>query len=153
MKQMRGSAVRRLAVVPLALALVAAACGKSSRPSAGSSPTAQALSGTLNASGATFPLPFYEEAINQFKQEHSGVVINYAGGGSGKGRTDLQNKLVDFAGSDGLIKPEDLPKYPGKVLYFPTVAAPITVSYNLPDVKTLKVTPELLAKIFQREIK
>src|SRR5919201_4918925 len=113
MKQMRGSAVRRLAVVPLVLAFAAAACGKSSGPKAGSSPTAQALSGTLNASGATFPLPFYEEAINQFKQSHSQVTINYAGGGSGKGRTDLQNKLVDFAGSDATIKAEELPKYPG----------------------------------------
>lgn len=153
MKQMRGSAARRLAVVPVALALAAAACGKSSGPSSSGSPTAAALSGTLNASGATFPLPFYEEAISAFTQDKSGVTINYAGGGSGKGRTDLQNKLVDWAGSDATIKPEELPKYPGKILYFPTVAGPITVSYNLPDVKTLKVTPEVLAKIFQREIK
>src|SRR5436309_13956434 len=115
MKQMRGSAVRRLAVVPLALAFAAAACGKSSGPKAGSSPTAQTLSGTLNASGATFPLPCYDEAISQCKQQHSGVVINYAGGGSGKGRTDLQNKLADVAGSDATVKPEELPKYPGHV--------------------------------------
>src|SRR5207249_9967714 len=39
MKQMRGSAVRRLAVVPFALALAAAACGKSAGPRSGSSPT------------------------------------------------------------------------------------------------------------------
>lgn len=81
------------------------------------------------------------------------MTINYAGGGSGKGRTDLQNKLVDFAGSDGLIKAEDKPKYPGTVLYFPTVAGPITVSYNLPGIDNLKLTPDVIAKIFQREIK
>ena len=153
MKRTRESAVRRLAVVPLALALAAAACGKNSTSPGGGSSTAKALSGTLNASGATFPLPFYEEAIGKFTEEQSGVTINYAGGGSGKGRTDLQNKLVDWAGSDGLIKAEDLPKFPGKVLYFPTVAGPITVSYNLPDVKTLKLTAEVIAKIFQRQIK
>src|SRR5918911_1924309 len=113
MKQMRGSAARRLAVVPLALALAAAACGKSSSPgSTGASPSAAALSGTLNGSGSTFQLPFDEEAISSFTQDKQGVTINYAGGGSGKGRTDLQNKLVDWAGSDATIKPEELPKYP-----------------------------------------
>ena len=38
-------------------------------------------------------------------------------------------------GSDSTVKPEDMPKYKGPFLYFPTVAAPITVSYNLSGVK------------------
>ena len=66
-------------------------------------------------------------------QANPGVTVNYAGGGSGKGLTDLQHKLVDFAGTDAPIPTSDLPKYGGAqaILYFPTVAAPITVSYNL----------------------
>jgi phosphate transport system substrate-binding protein len=80
--------------------------------------------------------------------------VTYAGGGSGKGRTDLQEQLVDFAGSDGLVKTEDVAKYKGGAfLYFPTVTAPITVSYNLSGVDTLKLSPEVIAKIFQRQIK
>ena len=43
-------------------------------------------------------------------------------------------------------------KYKGPFLYFPTVAAPITVSYNLSGVKNLQLSPETLAKIFQGEI-
>jgi phosphate transport system substrate-binding protein len=153
-KRTREVASRRLAVVPVALALAVAACGKDSTDRGGeSSRTGKALSGTLNASGATFPLPFYEEAIDRFTERNPDVTISYAGSGSAKGRTDLQNRLVDFAGSDGLIKPEDLSKFPGKVLFFPTVAGPITISYNLADVKTLKLTPELVAKIFSRQIK
>jgi phosphate transport system substrate-binding protein len=35
----------------------------------------------------------------------------------------------------------------------PTVAAPITVSYNLSGVDKLQLSPETLAKIFQRDIK
>jgi len=108
---------------------------------------------TLNASGATFPMPFYEEAIAAFSGKHPGVTINYAGGGSGKGRTDLQTGVVDFAGSDGLVKAEDVAKYKGEFLYFPTVAAPITVSYKLDGVDTLQLSPETIARIFQREIK
>jgi phosphate transport system substrate-binding protein len=153
MQRTRQSITRRAAVLPLALALGLAGCARSGTNTTGAEPTTKTLSGTLNASGATFPQAYYEEVIAAYTQDNPDVTINYAGGGSGKGRTDLQNKLVDFAGSDGLIKPEDKPKYPGTVLYFPTVAGPITISYNLQGVGNLKLTPDVIAKIFQREIK
>jgi phosphate transport system substrate-binding protein len=38
-------------------------------------------------------------------------------------------------------------------LYFPTVAAPITVSFNLSGVDKLKLDADTIAKIFQRQIK
>ena len=81
------------------------------------------------------------------------MTINYGGGGSGKGRQDLADQVVDWAGSDGVIKPEDLPKFKGgDVLYFPSVLAPITLSYNLDGVDKLQLTPAVVAKIFQRQI-
>jgi phosphate transport system substrate-binding protein len=134
-----------------------AACGggdSSSSTARGSTSDASKLAATtLNASGATFPQPFYEQMIATFSEKHGGVTINYGGGGSGKGRTDLQTGVVDWAGSDGLVKADDVPKYKGEFLYFPTVAAPITVSYKLAGVDTLQLSPETIAKIFQREIK
>jgi phosphate transport system substrate-binding protein len=163
----------RGAAVVLSLTLAAAACGGDDSDSSsgatttaagGSSETTKAgsatttpedeapISATLNASGATFPAAFYEEAIAAYKDRQSGVTINYAGGGSGKGRTDLQEQQVDFAGSDGLVKDEDKPKYKGgEFLYFPTVAAPITVSYNA-DIDELKLSADTIAKIFQGQI-
>jgi phosphate transport system substrate-binding protein len=111
-------------------------------------------SGTLNASGATFPQAFYESAIEGFKEEVPGVTINYGGGGSGKGRQDLADQVTDFSGTDGVIKAEDLAKYKGgEVLYFPTVLAPITLSYNLSGVDSLELTPEQVAKIFELQTK
>ncbi len=105
---------------------------------------------TLNASGATFPKAFYDEAIIEFEDAQPKVTINYAGGGSGKGRTDLQEQQVDFAGSDGLVKDEDRPNYKGgEFLYFPTVAAPITVSFNVSGVDKLQLSADTIAKIFQ----
>jgi phosphate transport system substrate-binding protein len=74
------------------------------------------------------------------------VTINYQGNGSGAGRTDFVNGVVDFAGTDALYKATD-PQPPKPFLYFPTVVAPITVSYNLSGVK-LKLSPETAAKIF-----
>ena len=138
-----------------------AACGKSSNDSSSksngstnaTSSGAKLAATTLNASGATFPQPFYEQVIAKFSEKNSGVTINYGGGGSGKGRTDLQTGVVDWAGSDGIVKPEDVPKYKGPFLYFPTVAAPITVSFNLTGVDSLQLSPDTVAKIFLRQIK
>ena len=110
------------------------------------------VSATLNASGATFPQAFYEAAIEAFAEEAPDVTINYGGGGSGKGRQDLADQVVDWAGTDGLIKEEDVAGFKGgEVLYFPTVLAPITLSYNL-DVDALELTPEQISQIFQREV-
>ena len=152
---------RRALIGILSLALVASACGSDSSSATtttggGTATTAAGggsdLSATLNASGATFPKTFYEEAIAGFTEANTGVTINYAGGGSGKGRQDLADQIVDFAGTDGTIKDADLPGFKGgDVLYFPTVVAPITVSYNL-GVDGLQLSPATIAKIFQREI-
>ena len=157
----RRNPLRLLAPI-LALALVAGACGSDDKSDTGTDTTAPStpetteaeLSATLNASGATFPQAFYEEVIAGYKEVQPGVTVNYGGGGSGKGRQELQDQVVDFAGSDGLVKPEDVAKFKGgEFLYVPTVAGPITVSYNLPDVSELKLDAPTVAKIFQREIK
>ncbi|HEV8627857.1 MAG TPA: phosphate ABC transporter substrate-binding protein PstS [Acidimicrobiia bacterium] len=155
---MKRTRIPSLFLIPFLMVGLLAACGDDKSPSSeaskGSTSDASKLAATtLNASGATFPAPFYEQVIAKFSEKHSGVTINYGGGGSGKGRTDLQTGVVDFAGSDGLVKAEDVPKYKGPFLYFPTVAAPITVSYKLDGFDSLQLSPETIAKIFQREIK
>lgn len=154
---MRRTRIPVLALTAFSMLGLLAACGggddASDSTSKGSTNDAKLASATLNASGATFPQPFYEQVIASFAEKHPGVTINYGGGGSGKGRTDLQTGVVDFAGSDGLVKAEDVAKYKGAFLYFPTVAAPITVSYHVEGVDSLQLSPETIARIFSREIK
>ena len=150
----------------LGLALVGAACGDSGEAAptttlAPGATTAQGVtttkpaevSGTINGSGATFPKAFYDEMIVAFKKAQPKATVNYAGGGSGAGRTALQGGTVDFAGSDGLVAAADVSKYKGAFVYVPTVSAPITLSYNLAGVDNLQLSPETIAKIFQRDIK
>lgn len=152
----RGTQLRIFSLVAAMSTLILGACSQDpgSQNKGGASTETIDITATLNASGATFPMPFYEEAIAAFREVAPNITINYAGGGSGKGRQELADQVVDFAGSDGLVKPEDVAKFKGGTfLYFPTVAAPITVSYNLPGVDALKLSPELVARIFQREIK
>ncbi len=162
MPHRRRKQVMTAGVAAVATALSLAACsssgssspsGGSSSPAAGSSSGA-ALSGTLNASGSTFQTTYQEAAIQAFKSVQSGMTINYGGGGSGKGRTDLASGVVNFAGSDSPISSADLPQYKGKtVLYFPVFLGPITMSYNLSGVSNLKLTPKVIAEIFSAKIK
>jgi len=109
---------------------------------------------TLNASGSTFQKPYQEAASVDFMKASKDVKINYGGGGSGKGRQDLADQVVDFAGADSPYKDADLAKNKGgDVLYFPVLLGAITVSYNLDGVDKLQLSPATVAKIFQREIK
>lgn len=106
----------------------------------------------LKGSGATFPNNFYQAAIQVYQADRPDITITYDAKGSGAGQTDLQGNLVQWAGSDDPVDDEDLPKFRGEFLYFPTVAAPITVAYNVAGLPKLALSPETLAKLFTRAV-
>jgi len=136
-----------------AVALSLAACSSSSTTNGGGSGSSS-LSGTLNGSGSTFQLTFQQTAIQSFKSIQPNMTVNYGGGGSGKGRTDLAGNVVQFAGSDTAPIPSDeVSEFKGKtVLYFPILVGPITMSYNLSGVSSLKLDGPVIADIFQGKI-
>lgn len=145
----------------IACALLLVGCGSKKDPGGGAtgsagSTGAGAPSGdvTLNASGSTFMKAYQESAIEAFTKAHGNIKINYGGGGSGKGRTDLAEMVTDFAGSDSAFKDEEAAKAKGgPVLYFPVLLGAISVTYNVDGVDKLQLSPETIAKIFQRDIK
>jgi phosphate transport system substrate-binding protein len=109
---------------------------------------------TLNGSGSTLSKPFQEVAIDQFTKKHKDITINYGGGGSGKGRQDLADMVVDFAGSDSPFKDAEAARAKGgPILYFPILLSPIAVVYNVGGVDKLQLSAPTIAKIFQRQIK
>ncbi len=135
-----------------AMALSLAACSSSSSSSGGGS-SSSSLSGTLNASGSTLQLVYQQAAIQAYKTVQPSMTVNYGGGGSGKGRTDLASGVVQFAGSDSPIPSDEVANFKGKtVLYYPILISPITVSYNLSGVTGLKLTAPVIADIFQAKI-
>jgi len=82
------------------------------------------------------------------------MTVNYGGGGSGKGRTDLASSTVNFAGSDSPIPSKEASNFTGKtILYFPVIIGPITMAYNLSGVSNLKLSPSTIAGIFSGKIK
>jgi phosphate transport system substrate-binding protein len=151
---------RRLALVGVALAaLVLAGCGggndnggnSSSGGSTGGSNLAS-LSGELKGSGSSFQDAFDQEVISAFKQAAPNVTVTYNAVGSGTGKKEFGQGLTDFGGTDSLVKDSD-GVAAGSFYYIPTVAAPITVSYNLSGVDKLQLSPDTLAKIFSTNIK
>jgi phosphate transport system substrate-binding protein len=147
-----------------AVGLLSAACGSDSQSEASGGTTGatsggsgaaldyESLSGTLNGSGATFPSAFYEEAIGAFQEVGPDLEVLYGGGGSGTGKTNLADGVSDWAGSDSLVSEKDMGKFTRPFFYVPTVAAPITVSYNLDGVDELKLSPDTVAGIFMGQI-
>jgi phosphate transport system substrate-binding protein len=144
------------------VALLAAACSSSTTtappagggsPTAASSPTGSNVSGKVNGAGSTFQLTFQQAAISAFKSTDPNITVAYDGVGSGSGRADLYAGTVNYAGSDSTIPSTEESKLNGrKVLYFPVLIGPITMAYNLPGVSNLKLTPAVIAQIFQSKI-
>ena len=144
----------RLVLVGVALAVLAG-CGSNSGDNGGTSGGDNAngsnLSGELKASGASFPDAYYQEVISAFKEKAPDVTVTYNAVGSGTGKKEFGQGLTDFAGTDSTVKPDDgVPA--GSFVYVPTVAGPITVSYNLSGVDKLQLSPDTLADIFQAKI-
>ena len=62
------------------------------------------LSGSLTASGASFPDAFYQEVIAEFAEVAPNVTVTYNATGSGTGKSEFGEGLTDFAGTDSLVK-------------------------------------------------
>ena len=94
----------RLLIAAAGLAVVLAACG-SSGGGGGSS------SSTLDGGGSSFQKNFDEAVIAAYANKSPDVTVNYAASSSGTGKSALQTKNVDWAGSDSLPKPGELSSY------------------------------------------
>ncbi len=135
-----------------ALSLLVAACGSSTSTTGTTSSTSS--SATISGAGSTFAAPVYEQW--GASGSASGVTVNYQAVGSGAGITALEGKTVDFGASDPPLKAEEATAL-GKVgepVQIPMFLGAITVSYNLPGVKTgLKLDGTTIADIYLGNIK
>jgi phosphate transport system substrate-binding protein len=170
---MKGNPVKltphaRLAAVAIVGALALSACGSddNSGSTSGTSEggdAAACASGTLNGEGSSAQKNAIDEAIATFGEKCADAKVNYNPTGSGAGIKQFNAAQVDFAGSDsalkteakdGVVEADDAKKRCGgnAAWNLPLVAGPIAVSYNLPGVEGVTLTPDVAAKIFKGEI-
>ena len=115
-------------------------------------------SGTLTASGSTAQQNAISAWAKAYQAKCSGSVINYGGGGSGKGVTDFTAGTDDFAGSDFPLTATqktaaDKVCSGGEAVDLPMTPGGIALAYNLPGVTGLNLSAGTLAKIFSGKIK
>lgn len=148
---LRTRVMRRAFVPALALGLAAAGWVGVASASTGQKGQPKLGAATLNGSGSTLTAAFLQAVIAQFKTAQPNVTVNYAGGGSGRGRTDFSNGVVQFAGTDAAYAAGAAPSKAFD--YIPTIVSPVTVSFNLAGVKSLQLSADTIAGLFSGAIK
>jgi phosphate transport system substrate-binding protein len=107
----------------------------------------------LKGAGATFPAPLYDKWIQQYQQEHEGVVIDYKAVGSGKGTEYFLEEMVDFGASDAALTDEQIGGVPRGVLLVPSTAGSVAIAYNVGGLSDdIRLSREIYADIFLGKI-
>ncbi len=107
----------------------------------------------IQGAGATFPYPLYSKWVAEYQRIDPRVRINYQSIGSGGGIRQITERTVDFGASDAPMTDAELAKAPGKLLHVPMTLGAVVVTYNLPGVTGLKLSPEAVAGVFLGEVK
>ena len=106
----------------------------------------------LTGAGATFPYPLYAKMFSVYHNNY-GIQVNYQAIGSGGGIRQVKAKTVDFGATDAFLNDKELKMFPHPIVHIPITAGAVVIVYNLPSVKRLKLTPEIIADIFLGKIK
>ena len=151
-----------------AAALTLSACGSDNNSSSSSSPAASGSSAasaadcagknSLTAEGSTAQQNAIAEFNKVWGQVCSGKTLAYNPTGSGAGVDQFIAKQVDFAGSDSALSDDQKPKAAercggNEAWNLPLVFGPVALAYNIEGVDKLVVNGDVLAKIFQGQIK
>lgn len=158
--------LKRLLAAPLIVCAVGlAACGSSSKPSASTSTTGSSTTTTsvtvttgnptaavtLNEDGSSLLYPYLQELVTPLKTTYSNITLAPAPGGSGKGIADAISGTVQMGGSDAYLNSGQISANPG-LMNIPVAVSAQAVYVNLPGVSNLKLTGDILAKIYQGKI-
>jgi phosphate transport system substrate-binding protein len=109
----------------------------------------------LQGAGASFPAPIYTKWFKDYGRAHPGVEIDYQSVGSGSGIKSFIDKTVDFGASDAAMTPAEIARVDPAlgVQLLPMTAGSIVITYNLPDVKELKLSRQAYSGIFLGTVK
>jgi phosphate transport system substrate-binding protein len=166
--------LKRLIPLALIVPLAIAGCSSTSKPTTsgsstttpGSTSSTTAATGgaaslntanpatavTLNESGSSLLYPYLQELVIPLHAAYSNVSLAPAAGGSGKGITDAIAGITQMGGSDAYISNAQLTANPG-LLNIPIGVSSQAVDYNLPGITNLKLSGDVLAKIYEGTIK
>ncbi|MCP9493073.1 MAG: phosphate ABC transporter substrate-binding protein PstS [Pyrinomonadaceae bacterium MAG19_C2-C3] len=135
-----------LRYVAVALAAFMLLGGAACNPNRGSGTGSGAIQ--LRGAGSTFIAPLMQKWTSEFNKTNPGVRADYQSTGSGAAIQGVQERTIDFGGSDAPMTDEALIKSPD-ILHIPVVLGAVVISYNLPQMsEPLRFSPDVLADIF-----
>lgn len=105
---------------------------------------------SLSGAGATFPAPFYNIVFKEYAKNGSNVT--YGAIGSGGGIRSLKDKTVDFGATDVFLSDSELKEMGADVVHIPTALGGVVLSYNLKEVKELRLTADIISDIYRGAI-
>jgi phosphate transport system substrate-binding protein len=164
--------VKRLVPLVVLAAVGVAACSSSSTPKASSSSTVGSAPGstsssatataspatgnpasavTLNEDGSTLIYPYLQELVAPLHNAFSNITLNPGPGGSGKGISDAIAGTMQMGGSDAYLSSSLLAANAG-LMNIPIVISAQAVNYNLAGVSNLKLSGDVLAKMYEGKI-
>lgn len=106
---------------------------------------------SLSGAGATFPAPYYNNVFKEYATS-GGSTVTYGAVGSGGGIRSLADQTVDFGATDVFLSEEEIKDFSAEVVHIPTSLGAVVMSYNLAEVKELKLNAELISAIYRGEI-
>ena len=102
----------------------------------------------LRGAGSTFIAPLMQKWTSEFNKTNPGVRADYQSTGSGAAIQGVQERTIDFGGSDAPLTDEAVIKSPD-ILHIPVVLGAVVVSHNLPGMsEPLRFSSDVLADIF-----
>lgn len=112
--------------------------------------TTKQLNLVITGAGSTFAAPVYQQLGSEYKSK-TGTTINYQAVGSGAGIAQFIANTVNYGGTDIPLKDSEIAKAKanGTPLDIPVAFGAVTVSYNVPGVKSgLKLDGPTVANIY-----
>jgi phosphate transport system substrate-binding protein len=115
-------------------------------------PAANAAAGDLVAGGSSFAGSIIKACATNFAGVDSSFSVTYTSSASQTGKDNFRLGTFQFGGTDFAYTGENGDVLPTGAKYVPVTAGPIAVVYNLPTVTNLKLTPQVIAKIYKGTI-
>ncbi|MET0147164.1 MAG: phosphate ABC transporter substrate-binding protein PstS [Ilumatobacteraceae bacterium] len=114
------------------------------------------VSGTLIGAGASSQTAAMQAWQAGFQEANPDATVEYDPVGSGGGREAFlaEGSNTDFAGSDAYLSDEEVEASTTRcagdqgAIDLPHYVSPIVVAFNLPDIESLNLAPEVMAGIF-----
>ncbi len=153
---MKISRIARIGAVGAVAALALAGCAANEGGTGGNTeaPTESALSGTIDATGASSQAAAQEAWVAGFQTANPEVTVNYEPTGSGTGRENFLSGGSSFIGSDRAFNAEEIAAggfgscASDEIVEVPVYISPVAVTFNLEGIDELNLDGATIAGIF-----